>query len=110
VIRPFQLREINIVAWNVLNRGIDGFAEREGVPRIRNHTARGGHDDTSGVAFDGNRMIWTWKLDLLFVHVFESPFEANLSSGQVRDALRNPPPRAPFKPRRSSRRLAAVVT
>ena len=88
--RTFQLREINIVAWNVLNGGIHGLAERDGVPRIRNYTARGRHDDTSGVAFDGNRMIWTWKLDLLFVHVFES-FEANLNSGQVRGGLCNPP-------------------
>jgi len=72
VTRTFQLREINIVAWNVLNGGLHGFAEREGL------------------TFDGNRMIWTWKLDLLFVHVFES-FEANLNSGQVRGGLCNPP-------------------
>jgi hypothetical protein len=85
------LREINIVDWNVLNGGIHGFAEREGVPRIRNYAARGRHDNTSGVAFDGNRMIWRWKPGVLFVHVFESPFEANRNSGQVRGALRNPP-------------------
>jgi hypothetical protein len=72
VIRPFQLGEVNILAWNVLNRRIGSFPERERAPRISNHTARGGHDDASEVAFDGNRMIWTWKPDLLFIHVLTS--------------------------------------
>jgi len=72
VVRPFQLGEINILAWNVLNRRIRSFAERERAARISYHTARDGHDDTSEVAFDGNRMIWTWKLDLLFIHVLTS--------------------------------------
>ena len=55
MVRPFQLGEINILAWNVLNRRIRSFAERERVARISNHTARDGHDDASEVAFDGNR-------------------------------------------------------
>jgi hypothetical protein len=46
--RPFRLREINILAWNVLNGRIRGFAESEGIARIRNHTARDGHDDGLG--------------------------------------------------------------
>jgi len=61
VIRPFQLGEINVLTWNVLNGRIRRLAEREGVACIGNHTARDGHDDASRVAFDGNRMIWTWK-------------------------------------------------
>jgi hypothetical protein len=38
VIRPFQFGEINILSGNVLNGRIRGFAEGEGVARIRNHT------------------------------------------------------------------------
>ena len=34
VIRPFQLREIYILTWNVLNSRIVRFAERQGVARI----------------------------------------------------------------------------
>ena len=76
LIRPFQLREINIVAWNVLNGGIHGFPQREGVPRIRNYTSRCRHDDTSGVAFDGNRAIWAWKLtcfSFMFLNLLLKP-------------------------------------
>ena len=75
MIRPFQLGEINILSWNVLNGRIRRLAESEGVARIGNHTARDGHDDASGVALDGNRMIWTWNLDLLFF-MFRSPLSA----------------------------------
>jgi len=32
--------------------------------------------NASGITLDGNRMIWTWKLDLLFFHV-SSPFLAH---------------------------------
>src|SRR5260370_3333994 len=74
VIRPFQLRKINILAWNVLHGRIRCFAKRQGVAGIGNHTARDGHDNASGIALDGNRMIWTWYLDLLFPHVWFSSF------------------------------------
>src|SRR5882672_11246682 len=36
VVRPFQLGEINILTWNVLNGGILRFAKRQGVARIGN--------------------------------------------------------------------------
>src|SRR6266568_6838309 len=74
VIRPFQLGEINVLSWNVLNGRIRRFAERQGIAGIGNHTARNGHDNASGITLDGNRMIWSWKLDLLFLHVSFSPF------------------------------------
>jgi hypothetical protein len=69
VIRPFQLGEINVLTRNVLNGRIRRFAERQGVAGIGNHTARNGHDNTSEIALDGNRMIWTWKPDRLVFHV-----------------------------------------
>src|SRR5713101_9612516 len=49
VVRSFQLGEINILTWNVLNRGILRFAKRQGVAVIGNHTARDGHDNPSGI-------------------------------------------------------------
>src|SRR5712692_6722516 len=69
VIRPFQLGKINVLTWNVLNGRIRRFAERQGVAGIGNHPARNGYDNTSGIALNGNRMIRTWKLNLLFFHV-----------------------------------------
>ena len=69
VIRLFQLRKINVLTRKVLNGRIRRFAERQGVVSISNHTARDGHNDARWIALDGNRMIWTWKLDLLFFHV-----------------------------------------
>src|SRR5271169_2280266 len=69
VIRPFQLGKINVLTWNVLNGRIRRFAECQGVAGIGNHTARDGHDNATGIALDGNRMIWTWKLDLPLFHV-----------------------------------------
>src|ERR1700682_1488070 len=69
VIRPFQFGKLNLLGCNVLNRRICRFAKRQGIARIGNHTARDGHDNASGIALDGNWMIWTWKLDLLFFHV-----------------------------------------
>src|ERR1700682_5459458 len=69
VIRPFQFGKLNVLGWNVLNGRIRRFAKRQGIARIGNHTARDGHDNASGIALDGNGMIWTWKLDLLFFHV-----------------------------------------
>jgi hypothetical protein len=74
VIRPFQFGKLNVLGWNVLNGRIRRFAKRQGIARIGNHTARDGHDNAGGIALDGNRMIWTWKLDLLFFHVSVSPF------------------------------------
>jgi hypothetical protein len=69
VIRPFQLGKINVLTWNVLNGRIRRFAERQGVAGIGYQPARNGHDNPSGIALDGNRMIWTWKFDLLCFHV-----------------------------------------
>src|SRR5438876_2159625 len=69
VICPFQLRKIHVLAWNVLNGRIVGLAKCERVAGIGNHTARHGYDNASGIALDGNRMIWTWKFDLLCFHV-----------------------------------------
>jgi hypothetical protein len=43
-----------------LNGRIRRLAECQGVAGIGNHTA--------GIALDGNRMIWTWKLDVLSAH------------------------------------------
>jgi hypothetical protein len=68
------LGKINVLTWNVLNGRIRPFAERQGVAGIGNHTARDAHDNASGIVLDGNRMIWTWKLDLLFFHVSVSPY------------------------------------
>src|SRR3984893_8760764 len=73
---PFQLGKINVLAWNVLSGRIRRFAQRQGVVGIGNHTARDGYDNASGIALDGNRMIWTGKLDLLFFHVSLSLFQA----------------------------------
>src|ERR1700676_2416541 len=70
IIRTFQLGKINILTWNVLNGRIRRFAERQGVAGIRNHMAGDGYDHASGIALDGNGMIWIWKLHLLFFHVF----------------------------------------
>jgi hypothetical protein len=74
VIRPFQFGKLNVLGWNVLNGRIRRFAKRQGIARIGNHTARDGHDNAGEIALDGDRMIWTWKLDLLFFHVSVSPF------------------------------------
>ncbi len=79
MIRPFQLGEINVLTRNVLNGRMPRFAERQGVAGIGNHTARNGHDNTSGIALDGNRMIWTWKPELIFFHVSVSPILPMLS-------------------------------
>ena len=72
MIRPFQLGEINVLKWNVLNGWIVRFAKRQGVAGIGNHTARNGYDNTSGIAPDGNRMIRTWNSDLFFFRVSSS--------------------------------------
>ena len=63
----------------MFNARMRRFAERQGVAGIGNHTARDGHDNASGIALDGNRMIRTWKLDLLFFHVSFSLFLFMLS-------------------------------
>src|SRR5207253_3247120 len=73
VICPFQLGKVNVLTWNVLNGRIRRFAERQSISGIGNHAARYGYNNASGIALDGNRMIWTGKLDLLFFHVFVSP-------------------------------------
>src|SRR6266478_4928146 len=69
VICPFQLRKINVLAWNVLNGRIVGFAKCQGVAGIGHYPACDRYYDASGIPLDGNRMIWIWKLDLLFFHV-----------------------------------------
>jgi len=73
VISPLQLGKINVLTWNVLNGRIRRFTERQGVPGIGNHTARDGHHNASGIALNGNRVIWTWKVYLFFFH-FRSLF------------------------------------
>jgi hypothetical protein len=77
VISPLQLGKINVLTWNVLNGWIRRFTERQGVPGIGNHTARDGHHNASGIALDGNRVIWTWKVYLFFFH-----FSLSLSEAQ----------------------------
>src|SRR6202043_3029442 len=74
VIRPLQLGKIHILAWNIFNRRIRRFAERQGVAGIGNHSARHGYDNASRIGLDGNRMIRTWKFDLLCFHVQAPPF------------------------------------
>ena len=69
-IRPFQLRKINILGWNLLNGRIRRFAERQGVAAIGDHPARDEHDNVSGITLDGNRVIWSWKLCLFFLSCF----------------------------------------
>ena len=64
-------------------RGASGRAS------IGNDTARDGHDNASGVALDGNRMIWAWKLDLPFLHVSVSPFCSCLALQELRDVLKH---------------------
>jgi hypothetical protein len=105
VIRPFQLGEINILDWNVLNRRIRSFAEREGAPRVSNHTACDGHHEASAVAFDENRMIWTWKFDLLFVDVVASSWNATSTATTWGDGVAR---KAAVLLKRSSCRLTAV--
>src|SRR5258708_12357742 len=91
VVRALQLRKINVLYWNVLNGRICRFLECQGLAGIGNHTTSGGHDHPSWISPDGNRMIWTWKLDLFFVHVSPSPFFHPQSFGS--------PPRCPrFQP------------
>jgi hypothetical protein len=89
VIRPFQLGKINILTWNVLNGPIRRFAERQGVAGIGNYMACDGYDNASGIALDGYRMTWTWKLHLLFFHVFGFPpsFCSSSALQELRDVL-----------------------
>src|SRR5437870_6412324 len=105
VIRPFQLGEINVLTWNVLNGWILGFAKCQGVAGIGNHTARNGYDNTSGIALDENRMIWTWILNLFFFHV-SSPFLLGVYFMIVRSSEKK---YSHFKPRiaRGSYRVGA---
>src|SRR5712672_2803024 len=74
VIRAFQLGKIYVLTWNVLSGRIRRFAERQSVARLGNHAARDGYDNASGIALNGNRMIWTGKHELLFFHVQVFPF------------------------------------
>src|ERR1700687_624192 len=87
VIRPFQLGKINVLGWNVLNGRIRRFAERQGAAGIGNHTACDGYDNASGIALDGNRMVWTWKLHLFFFHVFVSLFRSCSALQELGDML-----------------------
>src|SRR4029077_19492341 len=86
-IRTFQLGKIDVLTGNVLYGRIRRFAERQRVAGIGNHTARDGHDNASGIALNGNRMIWTWKLDLIFFHVSASPFCSCSALQELRDML-----------------------
>jgi hypothetical protein len=87
VIRPFQLGKINVFTRNVLNGRIRRFAERQSVAGIGNHAARHGHDNASGIALDENRMIWTWKPDLLFFHVSVPLFCSSSALQELRDVF-----------------------
>ena len=49
MIRPFQLRKINILGWKILNRRICGFADRQSVAAVGHHTAGDGYDNASGI-------------------------------------------------------------
>ena len=51
------------------NGRIRRFAERQSVACIGHQAAGDGYDNASGIALNGNRMIWTGKHDLLFFHV-----------------------------------------
>jgi len=53
-----------------MNGRISGFADRQGVAGIGNHAASDGYDNANGIALDGNRMIWTWKLEPAFLSCF----------------------------------------
>src|SRR5437016_9281541 len=69
VIGPFQLRKIHVLTWNVLNGRIVRFPKRQGIARIGNHPACDRYYDASGIPLDGNRVIWTWNLNLFSFHV-----------------------------------------
>src|SRR5947209_17529610 len=69
VIGPFQLRKIHVLTWNVLNGRIVGFAKCQRVAGIGDHATRDRYYDASWIPLDGNRMIWTRKLNLFFFHV-----------------------------------------
>jgi hypothetical protein len=86
VIRPLQLREINILPWNVLNGRIHRFAKRQGVAAIGHHATGDGYENASGIALDGNRVIRTWKSYRFFLHVlgFHFPFSAQVFRRQWR--------------------------
>src|SRR5207244_11254860 len=73
VIRPFQLRKIHVLTWNVLNGRIVRFPKRQGIARIGDYPGCGRYYDASWIPLDGNRVIRTRKLNLFFFHV-SSPF------------------------------------
>ena len=77
MIRPFQLGKINVLAWNISHRRIRRFAERQGIAGIGNHTARNGYDDATGIALDGDRVIWTCNYYLFFLHVLFSVWNSS---------------------------------
>jgi hypothetical protein len=87
VIRPFQLGKVNVLTWSVLNGRIRRFAERQGVTGIGNHPALDVYNNASGIEQDGNRIIWTWKLDLLFFLVLISPLCSCSALQELRDML-----------------------
>jgi len=78
VIRPFQLGEINVFTWNVLNGRIVRFPKRQGITRIGHYPPCGRYYDASWIPLDGNRVIRTRKFDLLCFHV-SSPFLLGLT-------------------------------
>src|ERR1700682_2902177 len=109
VIRPFQLGKINVLTRNVLHWRIGRFAERQGVAGVGNYTARDRYDNASGIALDGDRMIWTWRLDLLFFHV-RYPLVPMLSPQKLCDVLTcKSTTRTPGPGLLSRRRTAPVV-
>src|SRR6267142_1475835 len=66
VICPFQPRKINVLAWNVLNGRIVGFAKCQGVAGIGHYPACDRYYDASTIMLDRNGMIGTWNLSLFF--------------------------------------------
>ena len=80
----FQLSEINVLTWNVLNGRIRRFAQRQGVARIGNHPPSDGHDNVRRIALDGDRMIWIWNLNLL---LFDVLFSFRLLDSGIHSAI-----------------------
>ena len=74
MIRPFQLGKINVLGWNVLDGRIVRFPKRQGIAGIGNYPARNGYDNASRIGLDENRMIRTWKFDLLWFHTLRLLF------------------------------------
>ena len=56
MIGPFQLGEINVLNWNVMNGRIRRFAKRQCITGIGNHMACNGHHNASVIADTRNSL------------------------------------------------------